>query len=415
MGGRAPVLTAGVTVAAAGERVSTRSFWLVVSALMAMMIAAGAPTPLYTVYSERIGFSAVTLTVIFAIYVVALLATLLVVGSLSDFVGRRPVLLTAMVVEIASLALFLPADSVGWLILARTVQGIATGGALGALGAAMVDTQRPGSQLGTVLNSVVPPLGLAIGALGASVLVEYVPDPTRLVFWILIATMVAAFVGLLAVPEPGVRRPGALASLRPDVRVDGPVRTAFLAAVPVFIATWAVGGIYMSLGPSLAVEVFGLANRVTGGVVVAALTASGAVASYLVQSAPPRRTTQVGSAVLIAGLLMALAGILFVSTPLFLLGSVVTGLGFGGSFLGALRSVMVLVGVDNRAATLSAVLTVSYLAFSVPAIIAGYAATRVGLSTAAIWYGVAVIVITLASVTLDRLRSRRDRGLPRTA
>src|SRR5690242_16314305 len=92
--------------------VTARSFWIVVSALMAMMIAAGAPSPLYGVYAERIGFSPVTLTVIFAIYVVALLATLLVVGSLSDHVGRKPVLVAALALEIVSLALFIPADSV---------------------------------------------------------------------------------------------------------------------------------------------------------------------------------------------------------------------------------------------------------------------------------------------------------------
>src|SRR5687768_11079427 len=168
-----------------------RSFWTVVSALTALMIAAGAPTPLYRVYAERIGFSSVTLTVIFAIYVVALLATLLVVGSVSDFVGRKPVLLVALALEVVSLALFLPADSVALLIAARTVQGVATGAALGAVGAAMLDTERPGSGLGTLFNSVVPPLGLAIGAIGAGALIEYAPDPTRVVFWVLIAAMAA--------------------------------------------------------------------------------------------------------------------------------------------------------------------------------------------------------------------------------
>jgi MFS family permease len=389
-----------------------RSFWIVVSALTAMMIAAGAPTPLYGVYAERIGFSSVTLTVIFAIYVVALLATLLVVGSLSDFVGRKPVLLVALALEIVSLAMFVPADSVALLLAARTVQGVATGAALGALGAAMLDTQRPGSQLGTLFNSVVPPLGLAIGVLGAGALIEYAPDPTRVVFWVLIGAMAAAFVALLVIPEPGVRRPGALASLRPDVRVTGAVRPAFVVAAPVFVATWAVGGIYLSLGPSLAAGVFGLTDHLVGGIVVAALTASGALAAYLTHAMPPRRAVRIGSALLIAGLLIALAGIEFVATPLFLLGSVVTGLGFGASFTGALRSVMSLVGADNRAATLSAVLTVSYLAFSVPAILAGWAATRVGLSRAAIGYGVAVIAVTLVSVALDRLRVRTAAGRP---
>src|SRR5690242_2565583 len=118
----------------------TRSFWYVVGALLAMMAAAGAPSPLYVVYEQQIGFSAVTLTVIFAVYVVALLATLLTVGSLSDYIGRRPVLAAALILEIVSLALFLPAKSVACLIVARVVQGVATGVALGALGAALVDT-----------------------------------------------------------------------------------------------------------------------------------------------------------------------------------------------------------------------------------------------------------------------------------
>ena len=383
-----------------------RSFWIVVSALMALMIAAGAPTPLYGVYAERIGFSSVTLTVIFAVYVVALLATLLVVGSLSDFVGRKPVLLAALALEIVSLAMFVPADSVALLMAARTVQGVATGAALGALGAAMLDTERPGSQLGTLLNSIVPGVGLAVGALGAAALIEYAPDPTRVVFWALIAAMAAAFVAVLTIPEPGGRRTGALASLRPDVRVTGGVRPAFVVAAPVFVATWAVCGIYLSLGPSLAASVFGLTDHLVGGAVVAALMASGALGAYLTRATAPRRTVRMGSVLLIAGLVMALAGIGLEATPLFLLGSVVTGLGFGASFTGALRSVMSLVGADNRAATLSAVLTVSYLAFSVPAIIAGWAATRVGLRQAAIGYGVAVIAVTLVSVALDRLRVR---------
>jgi MFS family permease len=384
----------------------TRSFWIVVAALLAMMAAAGAPSPLYVVYEQRIGFSSVTLTVIFAVYVVALLATLLTVGSLSDHVGRKPVLAIAFVLEIVSVALFLPADSVAWLMLARVVQGIATGVALGALGAALVDTEPAGSGRGTLMNSVLPALGLAVGALGAGVLLEYAPSPIQAVFWVLIAIMVLTLVGLLAMPETALRRPGALASLRPDLRVPAKVRPAFLAGLPIFVATWAVGGIYLSLGGSLAAGVFGLRNHVVGGLVVAVLTLSGALASYLLRAAPPRRSTWLGSYALVLGLLLALAGIAAPSPVLFFLGSAVTGLGFGGSYLGALRAVMATVPAGSRAATLSAVLTVSYLAFSGPAIIAGWAATRVGLRDAAVGYAIAVILVTLASMAIQLGRSR---------
>jgi MFS family permease len=385
----------------------TRSFWVVVAALLAMMAASGAPSPLYIVYEQRIGFSAVTLTVIFAVYVIALLATLLTAGSLSDHVGRKPVLATAFALEIVSLALFLPADSVTWLMVARVVQGIATGLALGALGAALVDTERPGSGRGTLMNSVLPALGLAVGALLAGLLLEYAPSPTQTVFWVLIAVMAVTLVGLLATPETAPRKPGALASLRPDLRVPLEVRPAFLAGLPIFIATWAVGGIYLSLGGSLAAGVFGLHNHVVGALVVATVTLTGALASYLLRATPPRRSTWLGSFALVLGLVLALAGILLTSSALFFLGSAVAGLGFGGSYLGALRAVMTTVPADSRAATLSAVLTVSYLAFSVPAIIAGWAATRVGLRDAAVGYAIAVILVTLASMALQLTTNRR--------
>jgi Major Facilitator Superfamily len=381
-----------------------RSFWIVVAALLAMMAAAGAPSPLYVVYEQRIGFSAITLTVIFSVYVVALLVTLLTVGSLSDHVGRKPVLATAFVLEIVSLALFLPADSVAWLMVARVVQGIATGTALGALGAALVDTEPPGSGRGTLMNSVLPALGLAVGALGAGVLLEYAPSPTSVVFWVLIALMAVTLVALLSMPESAPRRPGALASLRPDLRVPAEVRPAFLAGLPIFVATWAVGGIYLSLGGSLAAGVFGLRNHVVGGLVVAALTLSGALASYLLRAAPPRRSTWLGSFALVLGLVLALVGIATRSPALFFLGSVVTGFGFGGSYLGALRAVMTTVPATSRAATLSAVLTVSYLAFSGPAILAGWAATRVGLRDAAVGYAIAVIGVTLAAMAIQLVR-----------
>jgi MFS family permease len=389
----------------------TRSFWFVVAALLAMMAAAGAPSPLYVVYEQRIGFSAVTLTTIFAVYVIALLAALLTVGSLSDHIGRRPVLAVSFGIEIVSLALFLPADSVAWLMLARIVQGIATGGAIGALGAALVDTEPPGSGLGTLMNSVMPALGLAVGALGAGVLLQYAPAPTSVVFWVLIAMMALILVGLLFLPETAQRKPGAVGSLRPDVRVAAETRPAFLSGVPIFIATWAVGGIYLSLGGSLAAGVFGLRSHLVGGLVVAALTLSGAVASYLTRAASPRRSTWIGSFALVLGLLIALAGIAGTSTALFFLGSVVTGFGFGASYLGALREVMTHVSAGTRAATLSAVLTVSYLAFSVPAIIAGWAATRVGLREAAIGYAIAVILVTFGSMAIELGRDRRTRAL----
>src|SRR5215218_8432599 len=99
------------------------AFWSVAVLLVLMLAASGVPSPLYRVYQQEFGFSSGVLTTIFAIYAFALLVSLLVVGGLSDHIGRRPVIAAAFLLEAAAMALFLAADGVGWLLAARTVQG----------------------------------------------------------------------------------------------------------------------------------------------------------------------------------------------------------------------------------------------------------------------------------------------------
>lgn len=388
------------------------TFRLVTAAMFAVMIAAGAPSPLYGVYQQRIGFSAAVLTEIFAIYVVTLLATLLTVGSLSDHIGRRPVLLAALSVQVVGLLLYLPADAVWWLMLARAVQGVATGASIGALGAALVDTQPPGTQHGMLLNSVAPGLGLAAGALGAGALLQYAPSPTTTVFVVLVTITVLISLGLAAMPETTSRNPGALRSLRPQVRVHQDVRPAFYLAAPVFGVSWAVGGLYLSLGGSLASSVFGLHNHVTAGLVVAAMTGTGGIAAYLLRNGSPASSMTVGSAALGSGLAVTVAGIALNSTLWFFVGTVVAGFGFGASFLGAFRTVAGSVPAADRAATLAAVLVVAYSAFAIPAVVAGAVATKVGLRDTALGYGLLVIGVSAVSVGLQLLQRRRSADAP---
>src|SRR3954466_3433351 len=169
------------------------AFWTLAGILGALLFASSVPSPLYVVYQGEWHFSAITLTGVFAVYAIALLAALLVVGSISDHVGRRPTLIAALAVEIVAMLAFAGADGVGWLFAARTLQGIATGTAMGAISAALLDLQpadRPA--LGALMGAVSPLSGLAFGALAAGLLVDYGPDPTRFVFWILVAVFALA-------------------------------------------------------------------------------------------------------------------------------------------------------------------------------------------------------------------------------
>ena len=149
----------------------------------AMLAASSAPSPLYPVLQAEFGFSSLMLTTIFAVYVLVLLLSLLTVGRLSDYLGRRPVLAAALLVQAAAMGLFLLANGVGLLLAARAVQGLATGAAVGVLGAYLLDLQPgDGSRLGSLVNSVAPTSGLGIGAIVTGLLVQYAPHPTKLVF-----------------------------------------------------------------------------------------------------------------------------------------------------------------------------------------------------------------------------------------
>src|SRR4051812_18218186 len=260
-----------------------------------MLAASGVPSPLYRVYSEEFGFGPGVLTTIFAIYAFALLVSLLVVGGLSDHVGRRPVIASALALEAVAMALFWAADGVGWLLAARVVQGLATGALTSALGAWLLDLQRPQQQLGPLINSVAPGLGLSLGAVGAGLLVQFVPAPTDWVFGVLTAVFLLAVPGVLLLPESSPRVPGVRASLWPRVEVPPAHRRAFLVALPCLVAAWALGGLYASLGPSLVAGVFDIDNHVVGSLLILSLNGTGVLGSLAARPLPPERALVAGA------------------------------------------------------------------------------------------------------------------------
>jgi MFS family permease len=372
-----------------------------------VLAASGVPSPLYRVYQERFGFSSGVLTTVFAVYAFALLVALLVVGALSDHVGRRPVLVGALLLEAAAMVLFLAADGVGWLMAARVVQGLATGAMTGAMGAALLDLQRPERPLGPLVNSASPGFGLSVGAVGAGLLVEFVPAPTTWVFAVLTgAFVVAAAAVLLVLPESSPRLPGALASLRPVVSVPRSQRRPFVVVLPCLVATWALGGLYASLGPSLVAGVYGVDDHLVGSLIVLALNGTGLAGSLLMRSLAPERAMVAGALVFAAGVLGTVLALAVVSLPLFFAAGVVSGFGFGGAFLGAMATVTRGVAPGERAGLLSSVFVASYLAFSIPAIVAGVVAGHIGLAPTAQAYGAVVVVLALSAVAGLVLRRR---------
>lgn len=368
------------------------SLWLTGLILLSFLAASSVPSPLYALYREMWGFSPVVLTIVFASYAVALLLALLVFGALSDYRGRREVIMVSLVLEIAALFLFWRADSVQWLLAARILQGVATGIATSALGAGLVDLHR---ERGSLINSVAPMLGLGVGGLGASLLVQFAPAPTRLVFDILLLVFVLLLAAAAFLPETAARRPGAWRSLRPQLSVPQSARATMLRVLPVTTAQWALGGFYFSLGPTLARTLAGQGGPVVGGVMIAALSLASATAVALVRKTAPPIAIRNGAATLAAGVLVGLAGLQGAWPAVALLGTVIAGAGFGSAFSGSLRSLVPLAAPHERAALMAGFLAASYLAFSLPAIVAGLLTSRIGLQATALGYGAAIALLAL--------------------
>ena len=389
------------------------AFWVVGVAFIVLMASSAAPSPLYPVYQQSWGFSAITLTVIFAVYAVALLATLLTVGSLSDHIGRKPILITSLLLLVVSLVLFIVADSVPLLIAARVVQGIAAGAATGAMSAAVIDLQ-PNTSTGPLLNSVAPSLGLAGGALGAGLLVQLAPAPEMLVFVLLIVAALTLAVALLFVPETSVlrgfdSRRHLASTLLPRMSIPKSVRAPFFLIAPALFATWSLGGFHLSLGPSIVGGVFGIDNHIVGGLEIFALFASGAVAAAVVRNGFPRTVMMTGATVLAAGVALTLVSVQIESIAMYFVGAVIAGSGWGATFLGAMRTLGALVPAAQRGGVFATTFVISYLAFSVPAVVAGLSVHRLGLSTTVEVYGAFVIAMALLSVLGFSLAQRRDR------
>ncbi len=386
--------------------VSTRGMAVFAVATSITFSACGsAPTPVYHFYQESLGLSPFLLTVIFAVYAFSLLGALLTVGSLSDYTGRRPVILAALVLNVLAQLTFLTAHSAGALVAARAIQGFATGAAITSLAAAILDTSP---RRGPLLNSITPFIGLTLGTLGSGLLVTFAPAPDRLVFVILLAGSLVLGLLLTQVGESTVGKPGALASLRPQVGVPPGARRALAQVTPVNIAAWALGGFYFSLMPSLVRVATGQATPLIGAVVVAALTLTATITVVLLRHWSGERILGFGSALLAAGVAVTLLGVQQHLASLLLGGTIIAGIGFGATFAGTLRTVLPLAAPDERAGLLAAFFVQSYLAFSLPAILVGLAAPTLGLPLATYIYGGAVIVLALASAAAMRLAPVTD-------
>ena len=388
----------------------------VTTAFAAFFLAAGAPTPLLAVRQQQWGFSAGTLTFAFSVYAFGLLVALLVAGSLSDHVGRRPVMLAALYAELASMVVFLVAPDVTWVVVARAVQGLATGLATSAFSAAIAEHAPDHlKRLAAGLAAASVAGGLGVGALLTGAAVQLSADANTLVFGALAVVMAAAIVLVTFTGETSVRRAGALRSLTPRLSLPAHVRSEFAAGIPVHLAGWMFPAFFLGLSPAVLRLHFHLDGGLVTGFTAFLGPFAAAVSGFVFARHPARRSTLVGMVLVLGGALLVLVGVTETWLVTLWIGAVLGGTGFGAAFGAQLRLIAPRVAGHERAGVFAGVYTAAYLAFGVPVILAGQLAPRWGLVPTAQAYATTVAVLAGAAIAVQAVQVRRDATAPAPA
>lgn len=374
-----------------------------------LYLAAGALTPLLVVYRERWGFPSSVLTVAFAVYAIGFLVALLTFGSLSDHIGRRPVLIGALVVQLASNVIFLVAPDVGWVIAGRIVQGIGTGTATSAISALLAEVAPRHKGLGTILGSVSVTGGLALGSLLAGLAIHLTPSANTIIFTGLI---VLTGLGLLVVflsPESGTRTPGAFRSLVPRIAVPPSTRREFTAAAPVVAAVWMLAGLSGGLAPSMISSLFHIQSDFVNGFSGFVAPAVSTIVGLSLAKIRPRVAMVSGVIAAIVGPVLIIIGALAGGLVLMTTGQAVSGYAFGAAFTASLRLIAPLAPTHQRAAVVAGVYVVAYLAFGVPIVAAGYLSGPLGVVTSVTLYATLTVLLALLSL-IGQLRIANSAG-----
>jgi predicted MFS family arabinose efflux permease len=368
-------------------------------AFTSMYLAAGALTPLLVVYRAQWDFAPSLLTVAFAVYAIGFLAAALILGSLSDHLGRRPVLIGALVIQLVSNLMFLVAPDVGWVIAGRIVQGVASGAATGAFTAALVElAPAHRKNLGTILGSVGLTGGLALGSLLAGLAIQLTPSANTISFVVLSALTIVGGVAVVASPETIQRAPGALRSMIPNVTIPTAARTEFLAAAPVVAAVWMLAGLSGGLAPSMVHSVFHYDSGLLDGLAGFIAPAVSVIIGLSFAKVRPRAAMTIGIYASILGAIGIYAGASIGSLATMFIGQAIAGLGFGAAFTAALGLIVPLVAAHQRAGVVAGIYVVSYVGLGVPVVAAGQLTEPLGVVPMVGWYSAVVVLLSLFSL-----------------
>ncbi|MCV7230382.1 MFS transporter [Mycolicibacterium komossense] len=366
----------------------------------------GLPAPLYGIYERTWHLTPLSTTIVFAVYAVAALAAVLVSGRVSDVVGRKPVLIGALIALLVGLGVFLLADNMAMLLVARTIHGAAVGSIVVASAAALLDLRplhgtRSGQHSGIAFN-----IGMTVAIVGSALLAQYAPHPLRTPYAVVAVVCVVVGVAVLALREPHTARSaGPIRISKPAVPAE--IRSEFWFAALGAMASWSVLGVLLSLYPSLAAHETHIDNLVFAGGVVGVTAFAAAMAQLAATRVPARTAAIVGDIGMAIALAVTVPFLMTHSWPLVFVAAALLGATFGLGFGGSLRHLSTIVPAGRRGETMSAFYLLAYTAMAVPTIAAGWAATRWPLDVVFPWFAASVALACLTAAAVGLITTRR--------
>ncbi|MGU3438411.1 MFS transporter [Actinomycetes bacterium M1A6_2h] len=381
------------------------SFAAATAALVAVFAASGAPIPLYERYRAAEGLTTQDLSLAAVAYFVAVLIALVVLGRLSDHLGRRVVAVAAVVLAAIGSLILVDVSNLGILLTARVFHGLACGLASSALTTYVIDCapDRP-RWVAAGAAAGAPVSGLTLGALGTGALAQYGPAPLVTTYLIDIALLAVCVVLLMFAREPVDRRPGAWASLRPRITIPAAVKPLLPGAVAVFGATWALGGFYQAFSPTIAARDLGTTNTLVAAVVFASFMAPYAVGGAVTGRLDPSVAQRAGIVVFAVAVIGIASSLLAGSTLGVIAFSLIAGAAQGVSFTGSVRTLLSRTSAAERAGLMSAVYLFSYCGAALPSLVSGRLSSSIALPDIA--FGYAAIAVVAAAITLRTARAR---------
>jgi len=372
----------------------------------------GLPAPLYGIYEANWHLSPLATTIVFAVYALAALAAVLVSGRISDVVGRKPVLLGALVALLIGLGVFLVADSMAMLLVARTIHGAAVGSIVVAGAAALLDLRPDHGRRSGQLSGVAFNVGMTVAILGSALLAQYAPHPLRTPYAVVAVICLVVGVGLLALREPlTARASGPIRIAKPAVPQE--IRGDFWFSALGAMASWSVLGVLLSLYPSLAARQTHIDNLVFGGAVVGTTAFVAALAQLAATRVPARYSAIIGDIGMAVSLLLTIPVLLTHQWQLVFLAAALLGATFGLGFGGSLRHLSDVVPAGRRGETMSAFYLLAYTAMAVPTLVAGWAATQWDLTAVFPWFAGTVATACLGAAVAG-LRNTRAAAAARS-